>query len=173
MASFRPALTEAHPRKQPQRATRSIPGRALASSMMGSPCQGPRTGLTPPISNAMPGTPRAARPPGSLRETPRQHPSLRRNPTQTTDSHTRWTDERGPATVTFRPTCQTVRVAYSEPACVRSRRLRRAHVNRSRPWSSAEGSIAVCARPRDRNVNCRPRVPSLVDTADCNRRRAA
>ncbi len=39
---------------------RSTPGRALASSVLGSPCQGPRTGLPPPISNAMPGTPPVA-----------------------------------------------------------------------------------------------------------------
>ena len=38
----------AKPRHQP--AARSIPGRALASSMLGSPCEGPRTGLPPPIS---------------------------------------------------------------------------------------------------------------------------
>ena len=36
---------------------RSIPGRALASSMSGSPCQGPGSGLPPPISNVMPSTP--------------------------------------------------------------------------------------------------------------------
>jgi hypothetical protein len=30
-------------------------GRALASSMLGSPCQGPRSGLPPPISYVMPG----------------------------------------------------------------------------------------------------------------------
>ena len=58
MASFRPALTET-----PQRITsrtgiaRSIPSRALASSVSGSPCQGPGTGLPPPISTSVPGTP--------------------------------------------------------------------------------------------------------------------
>ena len=36
---------------------RSIPGRALASSVSGSPCQGPGTGLPPPISTSVPGTP--------------------------------------------------------------------------------------------------------------------
>ncbi|HEY5248573.1 MAG TPA: IS3 family transposase, partial [Dermatophilaceae bacterium] len=36
---------------------RSIPGRALASSVPGSPCQGPGTGLPPPISTSVPGTP--------------------------------------------------------------------------------------------------------------------
>ncbi len=39
-----------------QRAARSIPGRALASSMLDSPCQGSRTGLTPPISTSVPST---------------------------------------------------------------------------------------------------------------------
>ena len=69
MASFRPALTET-----PQRPTgrtgiaRSIPDRALASSMSGSPCQGPGSGLPPPISNVMPGTP--PRPTGSARLRP-------------------------------------------------------------------------------------------------------
>ena len=36
---------------------RSIPGRALASSVLDSPCQGSRTGLTPPISTSVPSTP--------------------------------------------------------------------------------------------------------------------
>ena len=36
---------------------RSIPGRALASSVSGSPYQGPGTGLPPPISTSVPGTP--------------------------------------------------------------------------------------------------------------------
>ena len=40
-----------------QQAARSIPGRALASSMLDSPCQGSRTGFTPPISTSVPGTP--------------------------------------------------------------------------------------------------------------------
>jgi hypothetical protein len=35
---------------------RSIPSRALASSVSGSPCQGPGTGLPPPISTSVPGT---------------------------------------------------------------------------------------------------------------------
>ena len=39
---------------------RSIPGRALASSVSGSPCQGPGTGLPPPISTSVPGTPATA-----------------------------------------------------------------------------------------------------------------
>jgi hypothetical protein len=38
-------------------AARSIPGRALASSVLDSPCQGSRTGLTPPISTSVPSTP--------------------------------------------------------------------------------------------------------------------
>jgi len=46
---------------------RSIPGRALASSVSGSPCQGPGTGLPPPISTSVPGTPVAALAYGSLR----------------------------------------------------------------------------------------------------------
>ena len=48
---------------------RSIPGRALASSMLDSPCQGSRSGLTPPISTSVPSTlaPLAY---GSLREKP-------------------------------------------------------------------------------------------------------
>ena len=59
MASSRPALTEA-PAAHNQAAlgtARSIPGRALASSMLDSPCQGSRTGLTPPISTPVPSTP--------------------------------------------------------------------------------------------------------------------
>ena len=59
MASSRPALTEA-PAAHNQAAlgtTRSIPGRALASSMLDSPCQGSRTGFTPPISTSVPSTP--------------------------------------------------------------------------------------------------------------------
>jgi hypothetical protein len=59
MASFRPALTEAPaaPIQAALGTARSIPGRALASSMSGSPYQGPGTGLPPPISYVMPGTP--------------------------------------------------------------------------------------------------------------------
>jgi hypothetical protein len=54
-ASFRPALTEAHSAKpQHQQTARSLPGRALASSMLGSPCQGPRTELPFPISTTCP-----------------------------------------------------------------------------------------------------------------------
>jgi hypothetical protein len=36
---------------------RSIPGRALASSVLDSPCQGSRTKLAPPISTSVPSTP--------------------------------------------------------------------------------------------------------------------
>ena len=57
-------------------AARSIPGRALASSMLDSPCQGSRTGLPPPFSASVPGTP--ARPSGPhLRRTPRASASRR------------------------------------------------------------------------------------------------
>src|ERR1035438_5222277 len=66
MASFSPALTEA-PAAHNQAAlgtARSIPSRALASSVLDSPYQGSRTGLTPPISTSVPSTP-APRPPGS------------------------------------------------------------------------------------------------------------
>jgi len=51
---------------QPSRTgiARSIPGRALASSVSGSPCQGPGTGLPPPISTSVPGTPTAPSPCG-------------------------------------------------------------------------------------------------------------
>ena len=38
-------------------AARSIPGCALASSVSGSPYPGPGTGLPPPISTSVPGTP--------------------------------------------------------------------------------------------------------------------
>jgi hypothetical protein len=44
-----------------------------------------------------PAVSRYVRAPGSLRETPRQHPTLPCNPNPTTDSHNKWTDERGPA----------------------------------------------------------------------------
>ena len=55
--SRKPANATGH-----RQAARSIPGRALASSMLDSPCQGSRTGLTPPISTSVPSTP--ARPSG-------------------------------------------------------------------------------------------------------------
>jgi len=51
------------PSRKPRSATsrtgiaRSIPGRALASSVLDSPCQGSKTGLPPPISTSVPGTP--------------------------------------------------------------------------------------------------------------------
>ena len=41
-------------------AARSIPGRALASSVLDSPCQGSKTGLPPPISTSVPSTPTQA-----------------------------------------------------------------------------------------------------------------
>ena len=69
MASSRPALTEA-PAAHNQAAlgtARSIPSRALASSVSGSPCQGPGTGLPPPISTSVPGTPSNAGTPRSRR----------------------------------------------------------------------------------------------------------
>ena len=49
--SRKPANATGH-----RQAARSIPGRALASSMLDSPCQGSRTGLTPPISTSVPST---------------------------------------------------------------------------------------------------------------------
>ena len=61
---------------------RSIPGRALASSVSGSPYQGPGTGLPPPISTSVPGTPatpsRYAR---RLRDDDRASPEPARLPT--------------------------------------------------------------------------------------------
>jgi hypothetical protein len=74
MASFRPALTEtpaAH-NQAALEAARSIPGRALASSVSGSPYQGPGTGLPPPISTSVPGTP----PPRYARRPSRRQPRL-------------------------------------------------------------------------------------------------
>jgi hypothetical protein len=52
---------------------RSIPGRALASSVLDSPCQGSRTGLTPPISTSVPSTPAAPRPTGSASRRPARY----------------------------------------------------------------------------------------------------
>jgi len=63
LASFRPALTEARPHGSPpaQPAVGEPPGelraRALAFSTSGSPRQGPKSGLSPPISYVMLGTP--------------------------------------------------------------------------------------------------------------------
>ena len=57
-ASSRHALTDTHQRQPSrQRATPSIRGRALASSVMDSPCQGSRTGLSPPVSTTCPAHP--------------------------------------------------------------------------------------------------------------------
>jgi hypothetical protein len=61
MASFRPALTEA-----PQRMTEPHWDRPVNSGprpchlMLDSPYQGSKTGLTPPISTSVPGTPQLA-----------------------------------------------------------------------------------------------------------------
>jgi hypothetical protein len=69
--------TDANSRQQ---AARSIPSRALASSMLDSPCQGSRTGLTPPISTSVPSTlaPLAAT---RLRSARRRHyPATRHQP---------------------------------------------------------------------------------------------
>src|SRR6185437_15960366 len=59
-ASFRPALTEA-PAAQPAAlgTARSIPGHALAFDVE-FPLSGSRSGLTPPISTSVPGTPQLA-----------------------------------------------------------------------------------------------------------------
>jgi len=57
MASFRPALTGAPQRNHRIGAALSIPGRALAPSMLDSLCQRSRTGVTPPISTSVPSTP--------------------------------------------------------------------------------------------------------------------
>jgi hypothetical protein len=64
-------LSDPPSRKPPQRITKphwGPPGqfraRALASSMLDSPCQGSRTGLTPPISTPVPSTPDSASPYG-------------------------------------------------------------------------------------------------------------
>jgi hypothetical protein len=59
-----PSRKPADAKRQRQPAARSIPGRALASSVLGSPCQGPRSGLSPPISYVMSGTRPAAGPDG-------------------------------------------------------------------------------------------------------------
>ena len=83
MASSRPALTEA-PAAHNQAAlgtARSIPGRALASSMLDSPCQGSRTGLTPPISTPVPSTPA---PPRATRSASRRRPLQARHHTTAT-----------------------------------------------------------------------------------------
>ena len=95
---------------------RSIPGRALASSVLDSPCQGSRTGLTPPISTSVPSTPTTpsryarrlrddgrASPEPPLRselvrsDRPRRY--LAPRPVSTTNSHPWWTDKRGPVNV--------------------------------------------------------------------------
>ena len=69
MASFRPALTEAPQRQTGRTGTaRSIPSRALAIDV-GFPLSGSSTGLPPPISTSVPGTPPLAY--GSLRGTDR------------------------------------------------------------------------------------------------------
>jgi hypothetical protein len=71
-----------------QQAARSIPGHALASSMLGSPCQGPRTGLPPPISNIMPGTP--LRPTASATSSTRESPQSHRGEPMAISGKKRW-----------------------------------------------------------------------------------
>ena len=66
--SRKPANATGH-----RQAARSIPGRALASSMLDSPCQGSRTGLTPPISTSVPST-HAAQTPAPRARPSRRHP---------------------------------------------------------------------------------------------------
>ena len=98
-------------------AARSIPGRALASSVLDSPCQGSKTGLPPPISTSVPGTPATPRgyaarlattvahpptpatrlaPPAPPIRPPHQLRSPRPVPT---NSHSWWTDNRGPVKI--------------------------------------------------------------------------
>ena len=85
-------LSDPPSRKPPQRipsrtgTARSIPGRALASSVSGSPCQGPGTGLPPPISTSVPGTPTSPRatrsaPSTTVAATPPNRP-IRQHPDQ-------------------------------------------------------------------------------------------
>ena len=79
-ASFRPALTET-PAAHNQAAlgtARSIPGRALAFDV-GFPLSGSSTGLTPPISTSVPGTP-PARPSGLASIEPRARQLTRWRP---------------------------------------------------------------------------------------------
>jgi hypothetical protein len=73
-------------RKPPQRITKphwGPPGqfrdRALASSVLDSPCQGSRSGLPPPISTSVPSTPVPARPPGEPPRRQPRHPSKARS----------------------------------------------------------------------------------------------
>ena len=65
---------------------RSIPGRALASSVSGSPHQGPGTGLPPPISTSVPGTP--ARPVALRAPASRRPARLALSPTQSGNINT-------------------------------------------------------------------------------------
>ena len=102
-------------------AARSIPGRALASSVLDSPCQGSKTGLPPPISTSVPGTPATPRgyaarlattvahpptpatrlaPPAPPIRPPHQLRSPRPVPT---NSHSWWTDNRGPVATAAQP----------------------------------------------------------------------
>src|SRR5450755_2126887 len=74
---------------------RSIPGRALASSVLDSPYQGSRTGLPPPISTSVPGTPAfalRARPSRRQPRLPNRVPGQQTNSSQLPrlDHHTRW-----------------------------------------------------------------------------------
>jgi hypothetical protein len=71
-----------HPRSAYQAALGDRPGqfrdRALASSMLDSPCQGSRTGLTPPISTSVPSTPgRSARFARAAPDTPTRRQPVR------------------------------------------------------------------------------------------------
>jgi hypothetical protein len=78
-APRKPVATSRH------QATRSIPGRALAFDV-GFPLSGSSTGLTPPISTSVPGTPPLAY--GSLREKPPQpHRTPLPTPTTPTVGH--------------------------------------------------------------------------------------
>lgn len=115
-ASFRPALTEARPRQTTTPTDRPVhSGPRPCSSMLGSPCQGPSTGLTPPISTSCPAHP----PPPSGRrlrcDTSRHQDSNVRQdqPTPTTDArwghferpprgHCKWRHSRAASTMPAR-----------------------------------------------------------------------
>jgi hypothetical protein len=95
--------TDAYGRRQ---AARSIPSRALASSMLDSPCQGSRTGLTPPISTSMPSTLDPLRPTGFATRRPACRTTTAQ---QTTRTYTATSSVHGGATASVHADTPAVR----------------------------------------------------------------
>ena len=138
MASFRPALTEAPQRRTSRTgAARSIPGRALASSMLDSPYRAPVQDFTPPISTSVP-----RHTSGSRGSCPPRLPQNRTYAVRIRLLGTAGYDPRG------RPVCDLEVIPITPVAAIRGRRSAGAPSDADRPPTRARAwRSKYCAGP--------------------------